>query len=178
MEKYLIFNKNQLLVALFNDKIAAEEAYHDLTQHGYTASEINVLMSKEAQIKYYGFARNGNKIEHKSCVSDAFLKGKDEFKIEIKDTISLSSTNLSIPWPGLVVSGPIAGEIIGKINDGYSCAITNAFIRAGMPEDSAQACLEGLKNGKIVITVSKHKNDNLKRISEKWTPFLTEEVIS
>ena len=170
MENYLMPGGKSVLAGLYIDKNSAEEAYFDLKTHGYLASEINVLMSKEIQIQYY--SDNDNRKE--------FLKshlGNDLNPGTIADDFSSFGTNLKIPWPGLVVSGPLENDFNIQDENG-SFTIINAILKAGIPKDEIIRYIQGLKAGKILITVHSHCDPKHKRLTEKWkNPFMEKAFI-
>jgi len=141
MEKYLLAENKKLLTGIYDDKMSAEEAYFSLRSCGYAIGEINVLMSKDTQLRYYSdFSTN-----HLSKKTAKNVTGG------IADNFSSFGTNLKIPWPGLVVSGPMESDF--DITDPKgSFTITEAVLKSGIPKDEMVRYIEGLKNGKIIIT--------------------------
>ncbi|MEO8823930.1 MAG: hypothetical protein ABI366_10175, partial [Ginsengibacter sp.] len=114
MENYSLPGGKSVLAGLYADKNSAEEAYFNLKTHGYLASEINVLMSKETQIQYY--SNNINRKNFRTHNEDSTSGG-------IADDFSSFGTNLKIPWPGLVVSGPLEEEFNIQDENGSSTII-------------------------------------------------------
>src|SRR5438045_9675020 len=45
--------KQKMITAVFRDRFNAHSAYSWLTSHGYTPSEINLLMAESTKAKYY-----------------------------------------------------------------------------------------------------------------------------
>ena len=166
MENYLLPDGKSVLAGLYNDKNSAEEAYFDLKTHGYLASEINVLMSKETQIQYY----SDNDLRKNS------LNNYNESNPGgIADDFSSFGTNLKIPWPGLVVSGPFENDFNIKDEQG-SFIVIEAVLKAGIPKDEIVRYIEGIKAGKILITIHSHSDQKHKSLSEKWKHSILEKV--
>ena len=53
MEKYLLSENQNVFAGIYDDKSSAEKAYFSLRSSGYAAGQINVLMSKDTQLRYY-----------------------------------------------------------------------------------------------------------------------------
>jgi len=141
MEKYPLSQDKKILTGIFDDKSNAEEAYFSLRSGGYAIGEINVLMSKDTQLRYYSDFSN----KHLSKQTGKNVTGG------IADNFSSFGTNLKIPWPGLVVSGPMESDFDISASKG-SFTIIEAVLKAGIPKDELVRYIEGLKNGKIIIT--------------------------
>ena len=141
MEKYLLTENKKILTGMYDDKSSAEEAYFSLRSCGYAIGEINVLMSKDTQLRYYSDFSN----KHLSKQTGKNVTGG------IADNFSSFGTNLKIPWPGLVVSGPMESDFDISDSKG-SFTIIKAVLKSGIPKDEMVRYIEGLKNGKIIIT--------------------------
>lgn len=163
MENYSLPGGKSVLAGLYIDKNSAEEAYFNLKTHGYLASEINVLMSKETQIRYY--SDKINRKEFNKTYTNSAPGG-------IADDFSSFGTNLKIPWPGLVVSGPLEEEFNIQDENGSS-TIINAILKAGIPRDEMVRYIQGLEDGNVLITVYSHCDHKQKRPAENCKdPFL------
>ena len=53
MEKYLLSENKNVFAGIYDDKSSAEKDYFSLRSSGYAAGQINVLMSKDTQLRYY-----------------------------------------------------------------------------------------------------------------------------
>ncbi len=149
MENYTVPGDKRVLAGLYSNKDSAEKAYFDLKAWGYLAGEINVLMSKETQVQYYPNNSNHSKF-YKILPKNAVSGG-------IGDDTSFG-TNLKIPWPGLVVSGPLESDFNIREAKG-SFSIIEAVIKAGIPKDEIVRYIEGINHGKILITVDSHQTE-------------------
>ena len=152
MENYLSPENKRILAGLFDDKNSAEQAYFDLKAQGYAASEINVLMSKETHFQYY--SDNFNEKSRKTSLHHETRGG-------IGDDFCSFGTNVKIPWPGLVVSGPLENDFNIQDEKGYH-TIMEAVLKAGIPKDDIVRHIEGINDGKILITVSAHSDNGKK----------------
>lgn len=168
MENYLLPGGKSVFACLYMDKNSAEEAYFDLKTHGYLASEINVLMSKETQLQYYSDNVNRKRFLKSNSNNDSNPGG-------IADDFSSFGTNLKIPWPGLVVSGPLENDFNIQDENG-SFTITAAILKAGIPKDEIVRYIEGVKEGEILITVHSHCDHKQKRLTKKWKSSIQEKA--
>ena len=150
MENYIVPGGKKVLAGLYSNKDSAEKAYFELKAQGYLAGEINVLMSKETQVQYYSDSSTTTKL-HK------FLPNNNSVSGGIADDTSFG-TNLKIPWPGLVVSGPLESDFNIREAKG-SLIIIEAISKAGIPKDEIVRYIEGINNGNILITVDSHQTD-------------------
>jgi hypothetical protein len=153
MENYLVPENKEILAGLFPDKNSAEQAYFDLKAQGYSASEINVLMSKETHFQYY--SDNFNEKSHKTSLHHKNNSGG------IAGDVCSFGTNVKIPWPGLVVSGPLENDFNIQDEKGYH-TIMEAVLKAGIPKDEIVRYIEGINDGKILITVYSHSDEKQK----------------
>ena len=179
MENNMNFNKERMLVGLFNNRETAEKAYEDLKDIGYTSDEINVVMASNTRDKYFAEEREkdsesevGNKAWEGAGTGSAIggtIGG-------IAGVIAALGTNLLIPGLGLVVLGPLAAGLAGAGAGGLTGGIIGALIGSGIPEDKARIFDEGLKNGKILISVKLHNDDDSVDLTRKWSAYHAEEL--
>lgn len=147
MEKFLLNKNKKILAGMYADKSSAEKAYFSLRSCGYAPGEINVLMSKDTQLRYYSDFSH----KHLSKQTDKATETGG-----IADNFSSFGTNLKIPWPGLVVSGPVESDFDISDSNGL-LTVMEAISKSGIPKDEAVRYIEGLKNGKIIITATENE---------------------
>ncbi|MEO8822505.1 MAG: hypothetical protein ABI366_02945, partial [Ginsengibacter sp.] len=94
----------------------------------------------------------------------------------IADDFSSFGTNLKIPWPGLVVSGPLEEEFNIQDENGSS-TIIQAILKAGIPKDELVRYIKGLEEGKVLITVYSHCDHKQKHLSEKCKDSFLEKIL-
>jgi hypothetical protein len=163
--------RHEYLVGLFYDREAAEEAYDDLKDAGYTRDEINVIMSNETRDRYYPADQDK---EDRSDMGNKAVEGMGTGASiggvigGIAGAIAALSTNLVIPGLGLVIVGPIAGALAGIGAGGLTGGIVGALIGAGIPEERAEHINRELNKGKILLSVRPHNFDDVVRFTRKW----------
>jgi len=163
--------RHEYLVGLFHTREAAEEAYEDLREAGYTRDEINVIMSNETRDRYYPSDVDP---ERRSDVGNKAMEGMGTGASiggivgGIAGAIFALGSNLVIPGLGLVIAGPIAGALAGLGAGGLTGGIVGALIGAGVPEDKAEHIDREVKSGKIMLSVKPHSFDDAVRFARKW----------
>jgi hypothetical protein len=163
--------RHEYLVGLFRTKDAAEEAYEDLREAGYTRDEINVIMSNETRDRYYTTDKEG---DTGSDVGNKAMEGMGAGASiggivgGIAGAIFALGSNLVIPGLGLVIAGPIAGALAGLGAGGLAGGIVGALIGAGVPKDRAEHINQEVKSGKIMLSVKPHNFDDVVRFTRKW----------
>ncbi len=170
----------QLLVGMFRNKDNAEQAYDDLKDCGYTSEEINVVMANDTRDKYYGDEDK----EHTSEMGNKAMEGAGTGGAiggvlgGIAGAIAAIGTNLLLPGLGLLVLGPLAAGLAGAGAGGLAGGIIGALVGAGIPKDKAEIYHEGLKDGKILISVHTHSAEDTTKLSTKWHEYQVDDIHS
>lgn len=170
---------SRILIGLFNNRDNAEKAYEDLKENGYNADEIDVIMASDTRDKYYD-DKGSTKSEMGSKAMEGAGKGSAIGGIAggIGGALAALGTNLLIPGLGIVVLGPLAAGLAGAGAGGLTGGLIGALIGAGIPKEKADVYHEGLKNGKILIGVHPHSDEDARRLAEKWAEYQAEDVYS
>ena len=155
MEKSSFSTNKELLAGIFNNEESASKALIDLKKSGYSPEEINVVMSKETKNQLFG------NTDH-------------SFYFGLKN----GHINLWSYETGMVGTGPMLATLNESGFLSQTTGVRAALIGAGIPLEQAQKCNEGLKNGKILLTVNPKNEDDLEYISYKWNQYHAEEVYS
>jgi hypothetical protein len=155
MNKSSFTTNKEILAGIFNNEESASKALIDLKKSGYSPEEINVVMSKETKIQLFGNADHS-------------------FYFGLKN----GHLNLWISDTGMVGSGPMLATLNESGFLSQTTGVRAALIGAGISLEQARRCNEGLKNGKILLTVNPKTEDDLEYISYKWNQYRAEEVYS
>ena len=160
-------NNTRFTTVLFKDQESAASAYNEALTEGYTAKDINVIMSEDSKKKYYDsvLIKEGSKATEGMSIGSATgaaLGG-------IVAAIAAIGTNLVIPGLGLIIAGPLAAGLAGAGLGTLTGGIMGALIGWGIPEDKAKLYETGIKSGGIVLGVDEHlPNSNLESIWKKY----------
>ena len=167
----------RILVGLFDDKENAEEAYRALADAGYSADEINVVMSPETHEKYYDDEEITKTETGNKALEGAGAGGAIGGTVGgIGAALAALGSNLIIPGLGLVVLGPLAAGFAGFGAGGLTGGIIGALIGAGTPKEKAEVYHQGVQNGKVLISVHPHSNEDIINFRNTWDEYNAEEV--
>jgi uncharacterized protein YjbJ (UPF0337 family) len=142
------------VTALYRKPEDATRAYEDLrSRHGYTADDLDVLMSDDTRNRY--FATTALPEEQKAGTKAAEGMGKGgAIGGGVGATLAALfavGASVTVPGLGLVVAGPIAAALAGAGAGAATGGIIGALIGAGIPEARAVEYEQGIKEGGIVI---------------------------
>lgn len=166
----------RVLVGLFSDKGNAEEAYRALRKAGYSSDEINVVMNPETREKFYGDEEIAKDTGNKALEGAGAGGTIGGVVGGIGAALAALGTNLIIPGLGLVVLGPLAAGLAGFGAGGLTGGIIGALIGAGTPKEKAKVFHQGVQNGKILISVHPHSNEDIINFKNTWDEYKAEEV--
>jgi uncharacterized protein YjbJ (UPF0337 family) len=147
-------SKSHYVTGLYDSPESASRAYQGLTTtHGYSAGDIDVLMTDETRQRHFGNVKPGTELETGSKAAKGFGTGS-----AIGGSVGAAlaalfavGTSVVVPGLGLVVAGPIAAALAGAGAGGATGGLIGALIGAGIPEERAAAYDRGLKQGGILI---------------------------
>jgi len=167
----------RILVGLFDDKENAEEAYRTLRDAGYTRDEINVVMNPETKEKYYNDDQVVETDTGNKALEGAGAGGTIGGVVGgIGAAVAALGSNLIIPGLGLVVLGPLAAGLAGFGAGGLTGGIIGALVGAGTPKEKAEVYHRGVENGKILISVHPHSNEDIINFRNSWHEHNAQEV--
>jgi hypothetical protein len=163
-------NNKNFTTELFADRTSAEKAYDQAIAQGYSADDINVMMSDDSRKKYYDSELVKNEVGDKAMEGLAIGGTTGGIIGGTLGAIAAIGTSLIFPGLGLVVAGPIVAGLAGAGAGGISGGLIGALIGWGIPEEKAQVYEKGIKSGGIVLGVIEDPNisTDLKRDWEKY----------
>ncbi len=158
------------VTGLFKDQDSAERAYLSATEAGYSANDLDVIMSEETRERYYGKNATletevGNKAAEGAAVGGAVGASVGA----IAGAIAAAGTVLALPGLGLVIAGPLAAGIAGAGAGGVSAGLIGALIGWGIPEDTLKKYESDVKNGGILIGLKSRNDDDTQRFQREWS---------
>jgi hypothetical protein len=156
------------VTALFADREEAERGFQALTERGYSADDINVVMSEETQKKYFVSGKQtelGTKAAKGAGIGGAIGGTVGA----IAAAIAAVGTSLAIPGLGLVVAGPIAAALAGAGAGGVTGGIVGALIGAGIPEERVKHYEEGIRSGGILLGVQPRTEEDAVYFERAWS---------
>lgn len=154
-----------MMSVLFRDREAAENAYQELLDRGFTSDQISVLMSEESRSNFYGKTSSmGNKAAEGTGIGAA-VGGT---AVAIIAAIAAIGTTVIIPGLNLVILGPLAAAFAGAGAGGAAGGLIGALVGAGIPEETVKHYESGLKEGGIVIGLLPRSVVEANEIEKVW----------
>jgi hypothetical protein len=161
--------ENKMVTALFPDRDSAERAYACLAPRGYTANDVNVMMSDDTRRKYYGTDKKVVTTELGSKALEGAGVGAGVGAVTGGALAALAAAaTVMIPGVGLVVAGPIAAALAGAGAGAVTGGALGALIGSGIPEERARVYETGLKEGGIVLGVAPRSDDDVDYLEREW----------
>lgn len=167
-------NSGRMLTGMFADRESTENAYDALHKRGYTKDDINLVMSDETRKKYFskGETEVGTKAMEGAGTGSA-IGGVVGAAVGV---IAAIGTSLVIPGLGLVIAGPLAAGLAGAGAGGVTGGLVGALVGSGMPEERARLYESGVKDGKIVMGVHPHNDEDAKYFQTDWSSKKAEHI--
>jgi len=158
-----------LITGLFKDQDSAEEAYKKATAMGYGHNDINVVMSEETRVKYYGQdATLETEVGNKAAEGAAIGGAVGSVVGATLAAIAAVGTTLLLPGLGLVIAGPLAAGIAGAGAGGVTAGLVGALIGWGIPEDRLKEYEQDISNGGILIGVNARSEEDARLFESDW----------
>jgi hypothetical protein len=160
-------NDMYITTEVFATPEAAEKAYQDAIDAGYSPQDINVMMSEDSRKKYYNsiLVKEGSKASEGLAVggaTGAALGG-------IVGALAALGTSLFIPGLGLVVAGPIAAGLAGAGAGGITGGLVGSLIGWGISEDKAKVIETEIQSGGIALGI--HETLPNSDLSSRWKQY-------
>jgi len=157
------------VTGLFKDQHSAERAYRSATEAGYSANDIDVIMSEETRERYYGKnATLETEVGSKAAEGAAVGGALGATAGAIAAAVAAAGTVLALPGLGLVIAGPLAAGVAGAGAGGVTAGLVGALIGWGIPEDTLKKYESDVKDGGILIGLKSKNDDDARRFQNDW----------
>jgi len=166
--------KSSFVTGMFNDRQGVENAYNTLHERGYTKDDVNLVMSDETRNEH--FSKGETEIGTKALEGSGTGSAIGGTVGAIAGAILAIGTSVAIPGLGLVVAGPIAAALVGAGAGGAAGGLIGALVGSGMSEERARLYEDGVKDGKIVMSVKPRNDEDSKHFQEDWKSRNAEQV--
>lgn len=160
-------NENRLSTGLFRDRTSAERAYEDLVKRGYTANEINVVMTDEARKRHFAAGTPTTEMGNKALEGAGVGGGIGAVAGGTLAAIAAAAT-VAVPGLGLIVAGPIIAALAGAGAGAVAGGAIGALVGAGIPEERLKEYESGLKEGGIVVGVKPRTPEDEAYFDREW----------
>ena len=159
--------ENRLSTGLFRDRTSAERAYEDLVKRGYTADEINVVMTDEARKRHFAAGTPTTEMGNKALEGAGVGGGIGAVAGGTLAAIAAAAT-VAVPGLGLIVAGPIIAALAGAGAGAVTGGAIGALVGAGIPEERVKEYESGLKEGGILVGVKPRTPEDEAYFDREW----------
>jgi hypothetical protein len=170
--------QDSIVKGLFADQPRAERAFHAAQQLGYTAAEINLVMSEETRQKTTTAAE-----------SDLTRRAADQGKAPSEHEVggptgatvatiapALAAIGTVLLIPGIVAMGPIAVALTAAGAMGIGAGVIGALTHWGIPSHQVGEYEAGIRRGGILLAVHPRNDADRLRLIELWQSIGGESV--
>lgn len=158
-----------LVTGMFADRESTEDAYNMLHEKGYEKDEIIVIMSDETRKTHYSDDDNETELTSKAAEGAGTGSAIGGTIGAIVGVVAAIGTSLVIPGLGLVIAGPIAAGLAGAGAGGITGGVIGGLIGSGISEEKAKLYESGIKEGKVVLGVHPHNQEDAEYFERNWT---------
>lgn len=165
----------RIVTGLFRDRDSAERAYRSLSDRGYGADDVNLMMSDETRQKYFSEGRDGE-LDTKAwegAGKGAALGGAVGATLA---AIAAIGTSLVFPGLGLLIAGPIVAGLAGAGAGALTGGLVGALVGAGIPEEHAKIYDTGIREGGILMGVNPRSDEDADYVANDWRNNRAESV--
>jgi len=172
-------NKQSMVTGVFRSRYDAQRAHEWLLSRGYTASEINVLMSDATRSAYLADEKIGRQDAGNMAVAGVATGGAVGTAIGATiGAIATMGINLVLPGFGLIVAGPIVGALAGGGAGALTGGVIGGLVGLGIPESNAKAYEVALREGGVVIGVVPRSSDDSRDINQEFKDLKAENIVT
>jgi hypothetical protein len=156
-----------LATKLFTDRSSAEREYDALVARGYSAEDVNVVMTEEGRKRHFGDGTPRTELGNKALEGAGVGGGIGAVAGGALAAIAVAAT-VAIPGLGLIVAGPIAAALMGAGAGAVAGGAIGALVGAGIPEERVKEYESGLKAGGIVLGVKPRTPEDKEYFDREW----------
>ena len=166
-----------MVTGLFNDRASAERAYQSVTNRGYEADDVNLVMSDDTRNKYFSNSSGTETELGTKAAEGAGVGGAIGGTIgAIAAAIAAVGTSIAIPGLGIVIAGPIAAALAGAGAGGATGTLVGALVGSGIPEERVKNYQAGIKSGGILMGVKPRSEADAAHFEKTWKDSQGEHV--
>ena len=156
-----------LATRLFTDRTSAEQEYEALVARGYSARDVNVVMTEEGRKRHFGDGALKTELGNKALEGAGVGGGIGAVAGGTLAAIAVAAT-VALPGVGLIVAGPIAAALAGAGAGAVAGGAIGALVGAGIPEERVKEYESGLKEGGIVMGVKPRTPEDRAYFDREW----------
>ena len=163
-------SNSPMVTGLFPDRTSAEAAYSAAEARGYTANDMNLVMSDDTRKTHFSGTTAGKETElGNKAAEGAGIGGAIGGTVgAIAAAIAAVGTSIALPGLGLVIAGPIAAAIAGAGAGAASGGLIGALVGWNMPEERVKEYEEGVKKGGILMGLRTKNDSDAEHLESAW----------
>jgi len=170
--------QKKMVTAVFRDPIKGQCAYDGLLHRGYASKGINVLMSDTTRSTYFPHRPEEDKIEATNHAAEGMGVG-GAIGTAVGATlaaIAAMGTSLLIPQLAIVIAWPLAAAFAGGGAGAVTGGVIGALVGLGIPEPSARAYQEALRDGGVIIGVVPKDGEDVNHLKQYFAEMDGESI--
>jgi hypothetical protein len=159
-----------MVTGLFPDRTSAEAAYLAAEQRGYSANDMNLVMSDDTRKQHFTGSTAGKETElGNKAAEGAGIGGAIGGTVgAIVAAIAAVGTSIALPGLGLVIAGPIAAAIAGAGAGAAGGGLIGALVGWNMPEERVKEYEDGIKKGGILMGLRAKDDHDAEHLENAW----------
>ena len=161
-------DERPLITGLFPDRDSAEKGYTSLSNRGYTAKDVNLVMSEDTKKRHFTDAGTETELGNKATEGAGVGGAIGGTVGAIAAAVAAVGSNLVIPGLGLVIAGPLAAALAGAGAGAATGGVVGAFVGWNMPEERVKTYGEAIKKGGIVMGVRPRNDEDAAYVQRAW----------
>lgn len=157
-----------LITGLFPDRDSAEKGYSSLADRGYTAKDVNLVMSEDTKKRHFTNAGTETELGSKAAEGAGVGGAIGGTVGAIAAAVAAVGSNLVIPGLGLVIAGPLAAALAGAGAGAATGGVVGAFVGWNIPEERVKTYDDGIKKGGILMGVRPRNDEDADYVQRAW----------
>lgn len=159
------------LLALFRQLPEAVRAFDWLKEQGYTANEINVLMSDKVAPQFHAIENDDKLDQHDMPSKGSYTTGM------LGATFGAGVVAVIAAGLGLIAGGPLGAAIAGSIPGAMVGGLVGGLVGYGFPEDVAHQYHAAIKQEEIALGVDVKSDSHLPMIRSRFQELNAHNII-
>lgn len=169
-------NERPLITGIFPDRDSAEKGYSTLSDRGYTAKDIDLVMSEDTKKRHFAAAGNETELGNKAAEGAGVGGAIGGTVGAIAAAVAAVGSNLVVPGLGLVVAGPLAAALAGAGAGAATGGIVGALVGWNIPEERVKKYDEAVRNGGILMGVRPRNDEDAAFVERAWKRSRAEDI--
>lgn len=157
-----------LITGLFPDRESAEKGYNFLAERGYTAKDVNLVMSEETKKRHFTDSGAETELGTKAAEGAGVGGAIGGTVGAIAAAVAAVGSNLLIPGLGLVIAGPLAAALAGAGAGAATGGLVGALVGWNIPKERLKSYDEGIKKGGILMGVRPRSDEDAEYVQRLW----------